>query len=75
MPMEYRLLCGESFKPRGKSKDSLTIARDILERDLIYKILQGNDWSRKKTAECLGIPYNTLKYKLRRFGLLKVEHV
>ncbi len=75
IPIEYRLLCGETFKPRGKSKDSLSIARDILERDLIYKILHGNDWSRKKTAECLGIPYNTLKYKLRKYGLLKVEHM
>jgi len=71
IPIEYRILCGETLKPYGKSKDSLTIARDIFERDLIYKILQVNNWSRKKTAECLGIPYNTLKHKLRKFGLLK----
>ncbi len=75
IPIEYRILCGENLKPCGKSRDSLKIARDDFERDLIYKVLQGNNWSRKKTAECLGIPYNTLKHKLRIFGLLKGKHV
>ncbi|UCD85373.1 MAG: hypothetical protein JSU92_04035, partial [Deltaproteobacteria bacterium] len=44
---------------------------DAFERDLIYKALQKNSWRRNRTADYLGIPYSTLKYKINRFNLPK----
>ncbi|UCD85325.1 MAG: sigma-54-dependent Fis family transcriptional regulator [Deltaproteobacteria bacterium] len=71
IPWEYRLFDRKALRPYGKAKGFLHIARDAVERDLIYKALQRNNWSRRKTAEDLEIPYDTLKTKLRKFKLLK----
>ena len=38
--------------------------RDI-ERDIILKVLQANDWNRQKTAKWLNISYRSLLYKLQ----------
>lgn len=71
IPWEYRLFDRKNLGPGRKTKGFLYIARDAVERDLIYKALKRNNWSRKKTAEDLEIPYDTLKTKLRKFRLLK----
>ncbi len=71
IPWEYRLFDRKTLRPSGEAKGFLKIALEAIERDLIYKALQRNDWCRKRSAEYLGIPYDTLKTKLRKFRLLK----
>lgn len=44
-------------------------ARRELERDVILKTLEENNWNRRKTAAALKISYRTLLYKLRDAGL------
>lgn len=40
-----------------------------LERKLILKVLEVNNWNRKKAARALGISYRALLYKIREAGL------
>ena len=40
-----------------------------VERRIIYKVLQANNWNRKKSARCLSISYRALLYKMRDTGL------
>jgi two-component system, NtrC family, response regulator AtoC len=40
-----------------------------IERKLILKVLQNNNWNRKKTANILGISYRALLYKIQAAGL------
>ena len=40
-----------------------------VERDVILKVLQANQWNRRKTAETLKISYRALLYKVRQAGL------
>ena len=40
-----------------------------LERRIIFKVLQANNWNRKKTARSLSISYRALLYKIRDAGL------
>jgi len=41
------------------------------EKELIQKTLEAQDWSRTKTADCLGISRSTLFLKMRAYGFLK----
>jgi two-component system response regulator AtoC len=48
------------------------IAKDAthqLERDMILKALQANQWNRRRAAEVLKISYRTLIYKIRNAGI------
>ncbi|HLH08328.1 MAG TPA: sigma-54 dependent transcriptional regulator [Terriglobales bacterium] len=40
-----------------------------LERKLIVRVLEANNWNRKKAARALGISYRALLYKIREAGL------
>lgn len=40
-----------------------------LERKIILKILQNNEWNRKRTARALNISYRALLYKIRDVGV------
>jgi two-component system response regulator AtoC len=40
-----------------------------LERQIILKVLQANQWNRKKAARALDISYRALLYKIRQAGL------
>lgn len=40
-----------------------------MERDVILKVLQANQWNRRRTAEILKISYRALLYKVRQAGL------
>jgi two-component system response regulator AtoC len=40
-----------------------------LERKIILRVLQANQWNRKRTARALGISYRALLYKIRDVGL------
>lgn len=39
------------------------------ERSLIWKVLQANQWNRRKAAQILNISYRALIYKIRQAGL------
>ena len=52
-----------------KEKSKLTEALEAFERDYIINIMQSLGWSRKKTADELGIPLSTLKYKMTKLGI------
>ncbi len=45
-----------------------------LERQVILKMLQLNNWNRKKTAEALEISYRGLLYKMRDAGFPKMSN-
>ena len=53
-----------------KEKSKLTEALEAFERDYIINIMQSLGWSRKKTANELGIPLSTLKYKMTKITLI-----
>ena len=40
-----------------------------MEHDVILKVLQANQWNRRRTAEILKISYRALLYKVRQAGL------
>ncbi len=40
-----------------------------MERNLILKVLQANQWNRRKAAQVLNISYRALIYKIRQAGL------
>jgi DNA-binding NtrC family response regulator len=40
-----------------------------VERNLILRVLQANNWNRRKAAEILSISYRALLYKIRQAGL------
>lgn len=44
-------------------------ATQELERQIILKVLQANEWNRQKTAAWLKISYRSLLYKLREAGV------
>jgi two-component system, NtrC family, response regulator AtoC len=43
-----------------------------LEKRIIFKVLQANNWNRKKAARSLNISYRALLYKIRDAGLGKI---
>jgi two-component system response regulator AtoC len=46
-------------------KEITKAATRNIERDIILKVLQANDWNRQKTAKWLNISYRSLLYKLQ----------
>jgi two-component system response regulator AtoC len=48
------------------------VTRDVVqqvEREVIHKVLQSQNWNRKRAARALGISYRALLYKIREAGL------
>jgi DNA-binding NtrC family response regulator len=66
---------------RGKQKDlegmdvsackNLNQAVEILEKNMILRALENNDWIQTKTADELGINRGALIYKIKKYGLEK----
>ena len=56
------------LKEKGKLADAL----EVFERDFIINTMQTMNWSRKKTANELGIPLSTLKYKMTKLGIYRI---
>jgi two-component system response regulator AtoC len=50
-------------------KDITRKAVRKIERNIILKVLQANQWNRKKAAKSLNISYRALLYKLKETGL------
>ena len=69
IPVEYYM-----FPKSGTNgQDSLLQAAcDTFERNFILKILEHERWSRTKTANILGVPISTLKYKFNRLNIYDI---
>lgn len=50
-------------------KSKLNQALDTFEKDFIISTMENQNWSRKKTAQDLGIPLSTLKYKMKKLKI------
>lgn len=71
IPMEYYL----SFLGNnngGSPEDLLKKACTTFERTFILKTLERMKGNRKKTAEALGIPLSTLKYKMNQLDIYQI---
>jgi len=55
-------------------KDITRQATHDLERQIILKVLQANNWNRQKTARWLKISYRSLLYKLSEIGMPDVPN-
>ena len=55
-----------------REKSKLAEALEVFERDYIINTMQALNWSRKKTANELGIPLSTLKYKMTKLGIYSI---
>ena len=55
--------------PQGKLKDIVREATQELERDLILRALQEDDWNVTHTARRLGISRKGLQLKMKDYGL------
>ncbi|MBI4714643.1 MAG: sigma 54-interacting transcriptional regulator, partial [Nitrospirae bacterium] len=73
IPLEYYLLNPpESSDSRDPSRNLLQTACDTFERNFILKIMEREQWSRKRTAEVLGVPLSTLKFKCNRLQINEI---
>ncbi len=54
--------------PTPSNHANQSLAGDI-ERERLVKALDECQWNRRKTAKHLGIPYSTLRYRMKRFGI------
>jgi len=59
----------ENLLSRRKEKGKLNQALEEFERNFIISTMEAQGWNRKKTAQELGIPLSTLKYKMRKLGI------
>ncbi|MFQ5597374.1 MAG: sigma-54-dependent transcriptional regulator [Nitrospiria bacterium] len=67
IPLEYRLT-GLQEKQDGKLLEK---AIEAFEQSLILRTLEKKHWNRRATAQALGVPLSTFKYKLKRLRLLE----
>lgn len=70
----------EHFDPEIPSADAPIALKKVtrqavreLEKRIIFKVLQANNWNRKKAARSLNISYRALLYKIRDAGLGSVN--
>jgi len=70
LPMEYRL---GDLQNRQPEEGLLQNALEIFEQKFILKALEKEAWHRKTTAEALGIPLSTLKFKMKKLGLSTLQ--
>ena len=69
IPVEYYLF----EKSEGDTQASLLEnACNTFERNFILKTMEQERWSRTRTANTLGIPISTLKYKFNRLSIYEI---
>ena len=56
----------------ARKKGKLARVMEEFEKKFIISTMQKLDWSRKRTAEELGIPLSTLKFKMRKLGIYEI---
>ncbi|MEK6576474.1 MAG: sigma-54 dependent transcriptional regulator [Nitrospirota bacterium] len=69
IPIEYYVSC---LAVHNREESLLVKACDTFERNFILKTLEKEGWNRQKTAETLGIPVSTLKFKLRKLQIYDI---
>ncbi|MGA1823127.1 MAG: sigma-54 interaction domain-containing protein, partial [bacterium] len=71
IPLEYygSFLSNNDKNPK---KELLKTACATFERNFILKTLEKMQWNRKKTADMLGIPMSTLKYKMTQLNIYQI---
>jgi len=66
IPVEYRLR-GLQDQKEGRLLEK---AIEAFQQNLILRTLEKERWNRRVTAQVLGVPLSTFKYKLKRLGLI-----
>jgi DNA-binding NtrC family response regulator len=59
------------FKPDDEQESLECQSIEEMEKNLIRRVLEANDWHRTKSADVLGINRTTLWQKIKRYGLAK----
>jgi DNA-binding NtrC family response regulator len=67
IPLEY---CLHDLKKQYKQEGFLLKAMEAFEQSFILKTLEKERWNRRAAARTLGIPFSTLKYKMKRLKIL-----
>ncbi|HLF85825.1 MAG TPA: sigma-54 dependent transcriptional regulator [Nitrospiria bacterium] len=66
IPIEYYI---SSLSAHNRKESLLVKACNTFERNFILKTLEREGWNRQMTAETLGIPVSTLKFKLKKLQI------
>ena len=69
IPVEYYMF--EKMGDAGRD-NLLQKVCDTFERNFILKTLEQERWNRTRTANTLGVPISTLKYKFNRFDIYNI---
>ncbi len=69
IPVEYHFPNLAFPKVPRVKENLLSQGREIFERNFILKALERANWNRTRTAESLGIPLSTLKFKLSKLNI------
>lgn len=72
IPIDYHIESLLKQKPTEKNDNMLIAALEAFEENCIMQALKKNKMSRKKTAESLGLPLSTFKFKLNKLGITKL---
>ena len=59
---------GREMSPKA-NHDTLEHNREVVERNVIQRALANNGYSRKRTAQALGISRVSLYKKLKKYGI------
>ena len=70
LPLEFHFA---QLEPKGAHTDNLfEDATNAFERNFILRALEKSGWSVTSTAEHLGIPLSTLKYKMDKLDVRQI---
>ena len=69
IPMEYYSMDPMEGDPSHQPRNLLRQACNTFERNFILKILEREQWNRKRTAKTLGVPLSTLKFKFNKLQI------
>jgi len=61
------------FRKQGEDLVAITGSLDNIEKRQVLAVLEKNNWSMKKSSDELGIHRNTLRRKMRLYGIGKFE--
>ena len=70
LPLEACMPLVEGFEPAESSAD---MSMETMEQVHIRKVLENCQWNRSRAARVLGIGYNTLWRKMKRYGIKQPE--
>jgi len=72
IPLEYRIGDLQKRQPEG---GLLNNALELFEQKFILNALEKTGWRRKMTAEALGLPLSTLKFKMKKLNLSGLDKI